>query len=631
MLSSTSTRREARSYLQRFQPSLAANTGAETGTGTSAPADPPAPAPALLKYLKQSSFTQADIKARNQTYVQRLLQNHPPPALSQLPISAGTFFVPEIAEEDIHVGLVKIRGVASIDDLTLNGIGRTLSQLNRLGLFSVVIVDELPPLPETDPAGLTAWRALMHVQADRVVSAIEDGRGCARRVDGCVTVAGETSETAPEITLPNLLITPLSRGVIPVLLPIAYNQAQCAVPTTANAVVLALTALLSAHSPYESSAPPVEQPIVLDRLIFLDPLGGIPSHDRPSGAHVFINMEQEYPSLCAQLLSAQTGGGGDAAGDGDGGIADHHHHFANLRTLRTALSLLPPTSSALITTPSLAAAYANQPSASASLQPHPRPHARPPGPKNPLIHNLLTDKPLISSSLPVDSSSYQGTLTTLLKHGIPLTVHRNTALTSPLIDLPKLTALIEDSFGKTLDTAHYLARINDRVAAVIVAGDYEGAAIITWEHPTLSSARRVCYLDKFAVLKRSQGAGGVADVVFKSMVDGVNAGMFPGAEGVVWRSRRWNPVNKWVSSGFYLSIYLSIYLFPVLLSPCFFVLFYPGEEMLMGGRDSILSAQRARTRSRAQIGPCSGPLLMHRFAEAGSSTTSTCAAGSSRA
>lgn len=514
VLASTSTSREARSYLQRFKPSMAA---ADTGTGIDSAADPPAPA--LLRYLKQSSFTQADIKARNQTYVQRLLQNHPPPALSQLPISAGAFFIPEIAEEDIHVGLVKIRGVTGIDDPTLRGIGRTLSQLNRLGLFSVVIVDEPRPPPETSPAEFTAWRSLMHAQADRVVSAIEDGRGRARRVDGCITVADETSEAAPEITLPNLLITPLSRGVIPVLVPIAYNTTQRVVPTSADALVLALTSLLSAHSPHESSGPPVEQPVVLDRLIFLDPLGGIPSRDRPSGAHVFINMEQEFPSLSAQL-STQTD--------------DANHHLANLRTLRAALALLPPTSSALITTPSLAAAYANQPSPS------------PPSPKNPLIHNLLTDKPLISSSLPVDSSSYQGTLTTLLKHGIPLTIYRNTALTSPLINLPKLTALIEDSFGKTLDIEHYLARTNDRVAAVIVAGDYEGAAIITWEQPSDPAARRVCYLDKFAVLKRSQGAGGVADVVFKSMVDGIGADMFPGTEGVVWRSRRWNPVNKWV-------------------------------------------------------------------------------------
>lgn len=82
------------------------------------------------------------------------------------------------------------------------------------------------------------------------------------------------------------------------------------------------------------------------------------------------------------------------------------------------------------------------------------------------------------------------------------------------------------------------------MAALIVAGDYEGAAIVTWEYP--EGGQRICYLDKFAVLRRSQGTGGVADVVFKSMVEGVRGGVFPGAEGIVWRSRRWNPVNKWV-------------------------------------------------------------------------------------
>ncbi len=47
------------------------------------------------------------------------------------------------------------------------------------------------------------------------------------------------------------------------------------------------------------------------------------------------------------------------------------------------------------------------------------------------------------------------------------------------------------------------------------------------------------YLDKFAVLKKSQGAGGVADIVFNAMV----RDCFPG--GVCWRSRKNNPVNKW--------------------------------------------------------------------------------------
>lgn len=535
VLSSTSTSREARSYLQRFRPSLAAacpETQAQVSVAADAP--PLLHPPAILKYLKQSSFTQADIKARNQTYVQRLLRNHPPPALSQLPLSAGTsFFIPEIAEEDIHVGLVKIRDVSKIDDATLHGIGRTLSQLNRLGLFSVVIVDEAPPPGTHHHRHPDTWRELLRAQADRVVSAIEDERGRARRVDGCVTVTHAAS--APEITLPNLLVAPLSRGVIPVLVPIALNSTQRAVPTTADELVLSLTALLSAHSPpHESATTPVEQPVSLDRIIFLDPLGGIPSHDRPSGAHVFINMEQEYASLRTQLSEDSCS------------TAPHSspHHLANLNTLRSALSLLPPTSSAIITTPSLAAAYAN-PAPQTTLT------APPVKAKNPLIHNLLTDKPLISSSLPVHSS-YQGTLTTLLKHGIPLRIfspspsdNNITALTHSSIDLPKLAALIENSFAKKLDLAHYLQRTEHNLAALIVAGDYEGAAIVTWERPR-TAGPRVCYLDKFAVLKRSQGAGGVADVVFKSMVDGVRRGLFPGAEGVVWRSRRWNPVNKWV-------------------------------------------------------------------------------------
>ena len=69
---------------------------------------------------------------------------------------------------------------------------------------------------------------------------------------------------------------------------------------------------------------------------------------------------------------------------------------------------------------------------------------------------------------------------------------------------------------------------------------------MTWETPdgldeqtAYDSGRLVPYLDKFAVLKRSQGAGGVADIVFNAMV----RDCFPA--GVCWRSRMKNPVNKW--------------------------------------------------------------------------------------
>ncbi len=59
------------------------------------------------------------------------------------------------------------------------------------------------------------------------------------------------------------------------------------------------------------------------------------------------------------------------------------------------------------------------------------------------------------------------------------------------------------------------------------------------EETAYKTGRLVPYLDKFAVLSKSQGAGGVADIVFNAMV----RDCFP--HGVCWRSRKDNPVNKW--------------------------------------------------------------------------------------
>jgi amino-acid N-acetyltransferase len=111
----------------------------------------------------------------------------------------------------------------------------------------------------------------------------------------------------------------------------------------------------------------------------------------------------------------------------------------------------------------------------------------------------------------------------------------------PQVDLPRLVHLIEDSFRRKLDVRDYLSRIQNRIAGLIIAGEYEGGAILTWEMPpgTTDPDRLVPYLDKFAVLSSSQGSSGVADIVFQSMV----RTCFP--NGVCWRSRKDNPVNKW--------------------------------------------------------------------------------------
>jgi amino-acid N-acetyltransferase len=191
--------------------------------------------------------------------------------------------------------------------------------------------------------------------------------------------------------------------------------------------------------------------------------------------------------------------------------------------------------------------------------------------QNPLIHNLITDRPIYSASLPIgrvkpsarstETTPARMPTTTLAKKGLPVTIFPDTRtgawvppkpgtprlrLTDTCIDLPRLVHLINDSFNRQLDVEHYLRRVEDSLAGIIIAGEYEGGAILTWERPfgmdeetAYNTGRLVPYLDKFAVLKKSQGAGGVADIVFNAMV----RDCFP--TGVCWRSRKNNPVNKW--------------------------------------------------------------------------------------
>ena len=266
---------------------------------------------------------------------------------------------------------------------------------------------------------------------------------------------------------------------------------------------------------------------------------------------------------------------GSPAADNEQMRASITAHAANLMLAKDALAMLPSTASALITTPAGAANTLDTTRSASASSPEDsqfgfRNMVTTRRKKNPLLHNLLTDKPVYSSSLPMSRAPHNsgkvpvvGSLagSTLLKRGMPLTILPDPRenpwrppqpggprlrLTDNCIDLPRLVHLIEDSFGRKLDVQDYLKRVNENLAGVIIAGEYEGGAILTWERPdglddqtAYEQNRYVPYLDKFAVLKKSQGSGGVADVVFSAMV----RTCFP--DGVSWRSRKDNPVNKW--------------------------------------------------------------------------------------
>ena len=433
--------------------------------------------------------------------------------------------------ETFHVAVVKLANLSKIDDKNLHGIAQTLNQLHRLSITPCVVVDE------TSSEDLSKWRQDVDLQADRLVAALDTESGSSgRRVNDILSM---TQDGRARLSIPSLLLRPIHRGRIPVIVPIAYSEStQQATRVSANEAILALTRDFDAsiNTPSTEDALGSHAPISLDRIIIIDESGGIPSTKAIDKTHVFVNLDQEYHSLQEELRSST-----------DPQVFPEH--ASNLRMLRHALNILPPTASGLITSPAEAA------NSSRKLQEQQVSNVGTRRQKNPLIHNLLTDKPAYSSSLPSGRLDNVAA-STFVKRGMPLTILPNPAaqewtaykkpwikLTDPRIDLDRLVYLINDSFDRKLDVDAYLKRVNDRIAGVIITGEYEGGAILTWEAPPGSDpnemSRLVPYLDKFAVLKKSQGAGGVADILFNAMV----RTCFP--NGVCWRSRKSNPVNKW--------------------------------------------------------------------------------------
>ena len=535
------------------------------------------------------------------------------PVFVQEPLP-DTFRAPEAGP--LHLAVVKLRAPQLLSDEILNGVALTLAQLAKLGLLSTVVIDTDGSAGRDGLASLRRWRDEITEESLRLVSAIgKHGPAGARFVDQALGVSPLKADVPyavhvrgrVNVRLEHLLLTPLRHGTIVIVPPIAFTDASQIQRVSADEAVLALTRQFAGlNRPNNAQSGSLTSPVIdadpkttgrtenmsLDRIIVLDTLGGIPATNRPDKAHIFINLEQEYRAIRSELegshqladtLQMEQSKTNSIFGNTnpfskfvEDEVAMLHQpvpkpstaiqpdeasriHMQNLDLIHHSLTLLPPSSSALLTTPAEAASSAFTTATNAQttgVRTRPK--------RNPLIHNLLTDKPIVSSSLPparlssTTSPSPSIPHSTFFKRGMPVTIVPNPSTTHPWtppkpghstqlhlesdsrIDWPRLQHLIEDSFGRPLDAEHYLSRLRGRVAGVIIAGEYEGGAVFTWEDPPYESGRPVVpYLDKFAVLKRAQGSGGVADVVFNAMVRVA----LPG--GVVWRSRGDNPVNRW--------------------------------------------------------------------------------------
>jgi len=440
----------------------------------------------------------------------------------------------------VHIALIKLCQADTLSSAAiLPGLARTLVQLGRLGMPVCLIVepeDGYIVNESPTPGNVATLREKYGFITDRIVDAIESQGGRAQPIMGelltqtepytdvplsldlpVVVRAVERSILNPPVVLSSygktLLHDLMKRRQIPVVAPIAGGLDPSLLPISADCALFRICRGLSTPS---NDPSPLDT--FVERIILIDPVGGLPATERGGGSHIYINIEQEYQSMITDLSS-------QLPDHNDDKLQATRLHLRNLVLMKMCLEQLSPTSSGLITTPTIASETASE--------------SKPQS----LIHNLLTDKPLISPSLPARRPNARTSKTTLFRRGLPVSVYKT--LDSPAddgrpLDLPRLVQLIEDSFGRKLDVEHYLSRIRDKTAAVIVAGDYEGAAVVTNETSSKSEDKiSVPYLDKFAVSRKAQGSGGVADIVFNVLVH-----LFP--DDLIWRSRTNNPVNKWV-------------------------------------------------------------------------------------
>ncbi|KAJ3034649.1 Amino-acid acetyltransferase, mitochondrial, partial [Rhizophlyctis rosea] len=216
------------------------------------------------------------------------------------------------------------------------------------------------------------------------------------------------------------------------------------------------------------------------RTIFVNQSGGIAVNGRSLG---FVNLEDEYESIKTDIQSHLAPTSADRKSTTT--------QLEDLDTARAVLSVLPSSSSAVIASAASSAA---------------------------LISNLITDKPITSTSTLLSprtttTATSNSLLTsiyppTILRHGLKVDVH--TSLDT--ISIPLATTLLENGFRKTLDKKSFWNRFSGVMDTTIVAGNYDGAAMVTLEsapnhnshsHPS-AEPLKIPYLDKFVVAPTSQ-------------------------------------------------------------------------------------------------------------------------------
>ncbi|KAJ2605602.1 Amino-acid acetyltransferase, mitochondrial [Coemansia sp. RSA 1722] len=406
--------------------------------------------------------------------------------------------------------------------------GKLLAQIQRLGVAPVVLLSS---------GKQSGYRDVIR-GVHRLADAIEREGGRARPVNEGVFYNNPYGASQASVD-PELIGSAIAQGQVPIVSPLvasASMQMQMLdIDSAAPALAKALAVSSSQQRPMAGTNGGFS--LLLARLIMLGANDGISSSD--GGFHRFINLQEDYDevlNVCQQRES--------------------------LQLMRTCLGILPPTAAGIVASvhsdPSLVikgliserpvssqhqsaatAAKRRQEEANnarklAELSKRGVPSYKPLA--NYPFARVSNDKPNSANSPEQQlESADRPTQFTLLRHGFRIARHK----TLDTCDLSQLRALLESSFKRTLDSNRYFDRLRHLEQAggieIIVAGDYQGAVIVTHE-PITTIDKHLPYLDKFAVLPSVQGTG-MADILWTQLRRACPSCM--------WRSRNDNGVNKW--------------------------------------------------------------------------------------
>lgn len=408
--------------------------------------------------------------------------------------------------QTIRACVLRIRRLDQWDNEKIKNLGIVLKKAISLGASPVIVIDG-DIINGCDSSLEKDIEDFVDFKLDNFVNCLGD-QLLSRIVQGCFDLLENGDLKA---VIPEMIGVPIFSGLIPIVSPfvVTENSLKKVCVQGFNLTKETINVLQDDD---------MKDILSVEKIVFIDKIGGFPSVERSDGSHVLINMLQEYDDINDEiqnklLLSNEV----------------KSLHLSNLEAMKELLDKYPH-STGILTTPDMATKEEEKQIDRET---------------NPIIYNILTDRPTISSSLPVSLRRTPQLNTTIIKNGMPISVFLCNDSKNGLdllkmekdglIDLKKLKFLIDDSFGRDLNMRHYLERINCKVAGLIISGDYEGGAIITWEK---INNRSVAYLDKFAVVKKLQGIPGIADIVFKAMLNSFK-------DELLWRSRKNNPVNKW--------------------------------------------------------------------------------------